>query len=92
MVGFTDILRLNIPSCIPSLHFSSHDDTGLDYERPWGFGRVVRLELERCSKEVPQISEAYHPRIDCPHILTPETARIIGQILCLSWRQFCWCI
>jgi hypothetical protein len=91
MVDFTDILRLNSSSCIPSFHFSSHDDTELDYDRSWGFGRVVRLELQRCSKEVPQILGAYHPRIDCPNILTPDTARIIRQILCLSWRQFCWC-
>jgi hypothetical protein len=91
MVDFTDILRLNSPLCIPSLHFLSHEDTELDHERLWGFLGVVRLELERCSKEVPHISEIYYPRIDCLYILTPDTARIIGQILCLSWREFCWC-
>jgi hypothetical protein len=56
-------------------------------DRSWGFGRVVR-----CRKEVPQNSGAYHFRIDCAHILTPDMARHIGQIPCLFWRQLGWCI
>jgi hypothetical protein len=35
---------------------------------------------------------AYHFKIGCPHILAPDTARHIGQILCLSWCRLGWCI
>lgn len=85
-------------SYTPTLH---HVYPALNFKPQWhgirltqviSFRHSCEVGLVRCWKEVPHNSGAYHFGIDCPHILSRDTARHICQIPCLSWGQLGWCI